>query len=40
MSRTSRATDNVFSDDSAVQQLATVTASVASGYLAALTVPV
>ena len=36
----SLASDNVFRDDSAAQQLATVTGSVASGYVASLTVGV
>jgi protocatechuate 3,4-dioxygenase beta subunit len=40
MAQTSLATDNVFRDDSAARQLATVAGSVSSGYVAALTVPV
>jgi protocatechuate 3,4-dioxygenase beta subunit len=40
MSRTTLANDNVFSDDGGVEQLATMTGTVASGLTAALTVPV
>lgn len=40
IAQTSLATDNVFSDDSAAQQLAAITGSVSSGYVASLTVPV
>jgi protocatechuate 3,4-dioxygenase beta subunit len=36
----SLATDNVFSDDQAIHQLASVTGSVAAGYVATLTVPI
>ena len=37
---TSLSTDNVFSDDKAIQQLVTVTGSVRHGYVANLTVGV
>lgn len=40
LSQLSLASDNVFSDDQAVRQLATVTGSVAAGYTATLTVPI
>lgn len=40
MSQVSLATDNVFGDDSAATELATVTGSVAAGYVAKLTVAV
>lgn len=40
LSQLSLATDNVFSDDQAAHQLATVTGSVAKGYTIALTAPV
>ncbi|GAA3914631.1 intradiol ring-cleavage dioxygenase [Actinoplanes auranticolor] len=40
MSRVSLATDNVFGDDSAVTELATVTGSVADGYVATLTIAI
>ncbi|GAA4718425.1 intradiol ring-cleavage dioxygenase [Phytohabitans rumicis] len=40
MKQTTLATDNVFSDDKAVHQLATVTGSVSAGYVATLNVPV
>ena len=40
MSQVSLATDNVFGDDSAVTELATVTGSVADGYVATLTIAV
>ena len=36
----SLANDNVFGDDAGVHQLATVTGSVADGYVATLTVPI
>ena len=38
LAQTSLATDMVFSDDGAAHQLATVTGSVADGYVAALAV--
>jgi protocatechuate 3,4-dioxygenase beta subunit len=40
LARTSLSSDNVFSDDRAVHQLATVTGSVAKGYVAGLTIGV
>jgi len=40
LSQVSLATDNVFGDDSAVTELATVTGSVADGYVAKLTIAV
>jgi protocatechuate 3,4-dioxygenase beta subunit len=40
MARTSLDSDNVFGDDGAVDQLATVTGTVADGLVASLTVPV
>ncbi|HEY3000991.1 MAG TPA: intradiol ring-cleavage dioxygenase [Kribbellaceae bacterium] len=40
LASTSLKTDNVFGDDGGVRQLATVTGSVAEGYVARLTVPV
>jgi protocatechuate 3,4-dioxygenase beta subunit len=40
LARLTLATDNVFSDDSAVKRLATVTGDVSSGYTVALTVGV
>jgi hypothetical protein len=40
MSQVSLATDNVFGDDSAVTELATVTGSVADGYVAELTIAI
>jgi len=40
LSQVSLSSDNVFRDDSAVRQLATVTGSVAGGYAATLAVPV
>jgi protocatechuate 3,4-dioxygenase beta subunit len=40
LNQVSLATDNVFSDDEAVHQLATITGDVARGYTAELTVPV
>ncbi len=40
LAQTSLATDNVFRDDQAVKQLATVTGSVAAGYTASLTIGV
>jgi protocatechuate 3,4-dioxygenase beta subunit len=40
LARTSLSTDNVFSDDRAVHQLATVTGNVSKGYVANLTVAV
>ena len=40
MSQVSLATDNVFSDDSAATELATVTGSVAQGYVAELTIAI
>jgi len=40
MARTPLDSDNVFGDDGAVDQLATVTGTVADGLVASLTVPV
>jgi protocatechuate 3,4-dioxygenase beta subunit len=40
LSQISLATDNVFSDDSAATEMATVTGSVADGYVARLTIAV
>jgi protocatechuate 3,4-dioxygenase beta subunit len=40
LARTSLATDNVFGDDHAIHQLATVTGSVSKGYVAHLTIGV
>jgi hypothetical protein len=40
MSQVSLATDNVFGDDSAATELATVTGSVADGYVAKLTIAI
>jgi hypothetical protein len=40
LARTSLSTDNVFRDDRAIHQLATVTGSVAKGYVANLTIAV
>ena len=40
MAQTSLTTDNVFSDDGGVRQLATVSGDVASGLSVKLTVPV
>lgn len=40
LARTSLATDNVFRDDGAIRQLATVTGSVSRGYVANLTIAV
>lgn len=40
LSQLSLASDNVFSDDQAARQLATVTGSVVAGYTATLTVPI
>jgi protocatechuate 3,4-dioxygenase beta subunit len=40
LARTSLSTDNVFSDDKAIHQLATVTGSVRKGYVANLTIGV
>jgi protocatechuate 3,4-dioxygenase beta subunit len=40
LARTSLSTDNVFSDDRAIHQLATVTGSVAKGYVANLTIAI
>jgi len=40
LSKVSLATDNVFGDDSAARELATVTGSVAAGYTATLTLAV
>ena len=38
LARTSLSTDNVFSDDRAIHQLATVTGSVEHGFVANLTI--
>lgn len=40
LAQISLSSDNVFSDDQAAQQMATVTGSVAAGYVASLTVPI
>jgi protocatechuate 3,4-dioxygenase beta subunit len=40
LARTSLSTDNVFGDDKAIHQLATVTGSVRNGYVANLTIGV
>jgi protocatechuate 3,4-dioxygenase beta subunit len=40
MQRTSLSSDNVFGEDAAAQQMATVTGSVDAGYTAALAVPI
>jgi hypothetical protein len=40
LARTSLSTDDVFSDDKAIHQLATVTGSVSKGYVANLTIGV
>jgi hypothetical protein len=40
LAQTSLSTDNVFSDDQAIHQLATVTGSVGKGYFANLTIGV
>ncbi len=40
LARTSLSSDNVFRDDKAIHQLATVTGSVSKGYVANLTIAV